>query len=233
MIGCSGDAVVVSMQRWSMVAGLVLSVAMLGGRAVAQSSSLYGSPEQRQPLTLPTYSWTYQPTQEPRELKVRDLITVVVDEKSQVISEGEVDRRKKADLSMVLKDWLKLDGLSVGPAPQPNGDPAISGAVDSKYRAESELETRDAMKFRIASEIVDIRPNGLLVIEGHRTIRNNEEVWEMSLSGLVRPEDVLPNNSVLSESVADLRIYKREMGHVRDGYRRGWMLDWLDRHQPF
>lgn len=224
---------VVRIPDWSFLPASVVIVAFLGAQAAAQSSSLYGCPQQRQPLTLPTYSWTYQPTQEPREIKIRDLITVVVDEKSQVISEGEVDRRKKADLSMVLKDWLKLDGLSVLPAPQNHGDPAISGSVDSKYRAESELETRDAMKFRIASEVVDIRPNGLLVIEGHRTIRNNEEVWEMSLSGLVRPEDVLPNNSVLSESVADLRIYKREAGHIRDGYRRGWMLEWLDRHQPF
>jgi flagellar L-ring protein precursor FlgH len=221
------------MPHWPIMPAVLVILALAGTHAAAQSSSLYGSPADRRPLTLGAYSWTYQPAPEPRELKVHDLITVVVDEKSQVISEGEVDRRKKADLSMVLKDWLKLDGLNIGPAPQPNGDPAISGAVDSKYRAESELETREAMKFRIASEVVDIRPNGTLVIEGHRTIRNNEEVWEMSLGGIVRPEDVLPNNSVLSENVADLRIYKREVGHVRDGYRRGWMLNWLDRHQPF
>ncbi|NUQ63600.1 MAG: flagellar basal body L-ring protein FlgH [Pirellulales bacterium] len=201
--------------------------------ANAQSSSLYGSPDERRPLTLPTYSWTYQPTKEPREIKIHDLITVVVDEKSQVISEGEVDRRKKADLNMVLSDWLKLDGLDVKPAPQPNGDPTIGGSLDSKYRAEAELETRDAMKFRIASEVVDIRPNGTIVIEGHRMIRNNEEVWEMSLCGVVRPEDVLPNNTVLSENVADLRIHKREAGHIRDGYRRGWFLKWLDAYQPF
>ncbi len=212
---------------------VLMLVVLTAGRASGQSSSLFGAPEQRRPLTLPTYSWTYQPTPEPKEVKLHDLITVVVDEKSQVISEGEVDRRKKADLSMVLQDWLQLDGLDVKPAPQSNGDPTIGGKLDSKYRAESELETRDAMKFRIASEVVDIRPNGTLVIEGHRMIRNNEEVWEMSLSGIVRPEDVLPNNTVLSENVADMRIHKREAGHTRDGYRRGWFLKWLDTYQPF
>ena len=43
----------------------------------------------------------------------------------------------------------------------------------------------------------------------------------------------MPNNTVLSENVADMRIVKRETGHVRDGYRRGWALEWLDKWQPF
>jgi flagellar L-ring protein precursor FlgH len=89
------------------------------------------------------------------------------------------------------------------------------------------------MKFRISCRVVDIRPNGNLVIEGRRTVHNNSEVWEQSLTGEVRPKDVLPNNTVLSENVAELRIDKREAGHVRDGYRRGWLLKWLDKWQPF
>jgi flagellar L-ring protein precursor FlgH len=89
------------------------------------------------------------------------------------------------------------------------------------------------MKFRITAEVIDIRPNGTLVLEGRRTIRANEEVWELSLGGVIRPEDVLPDNTVLSEDVADLRIIKREKGHVVDGYQRGWLLKWLDHYQPF
>ena len=52
-------------------------------------------------------------------------------------------------------------------------------------------------------------------------------------SGEIRPGDVLPTNTVLSENVAELSIHKREAGHVRDGYRRGWFTRWLDMLQPF
>ena len=100
-------------------------------------------------------------------------------------------------------------------------------------RSEATLETRDSMKFRIACHVVDIRPNGNLVIEGRHTIQNNEEQWDCAVTGEVRPEDIKPDNSVQSENVADLRISKQERGHVRDGYRRGWVLEWLDRYQPF
>ena len=44
---------------------------------------------------------------------------------------------------------------------------------------------------------------------------------------------MLPNNTVISEKVAELSIDKREEGMARDGYRRGWLLQWLDKYQPF
>ncbi len=219
------------------VVGLALGLLtlVLAGTAAAQSSSLYsGGTGEARPLTLVNSSWTYQPPIPPREIKLHDLITVVVDEKSQVISEGSVDRKKKADGTLTLKDWIVLKGVKqVVPAPMRNGDPTMAGKVDNKYRADSELETREAMKFRMAAEVVDIRPNGILVLEGRQMLRANEEVWEISLSGTARPEDILPNNTVLSENLADKRIFKREKGHVVDGYQRGWLLKWLDHYQPF
>ena len=229
------------MNRWliaaprrAALAGLLLVLAVAAeGRA--QSGSLYGNPQRRRPLTLAEGDWTYIPLPEPKRLKMNDILTVLVDEKSQVISEGEMDRKKKASLKAVLKDWIVPDSNSLGirPDPQSEGAPKIDGQWDNKYKAQADFESRDAIKFNIAARVVDIRPNGTLVIEGRRTIHNNEEKWEFSLTGVIRPEDVLPNNTVQSENVAELRIYKRESGHVRDGYRRGWLLQWLDRYQPF
>jgi flagellar L-ring protein precursor FlgH len=183
-------------------------------------------------MTLAEASWHYQPPEEPRKLALHDLIVVLVDENTQVISEGEMDRRKKADGDFALDDWIGFDGLAIRPDPQSEGEPGIAGAMQSKYRAESSLETRDSIKFRIACRVVDVRPNGNLVLEGRRTIQNNEEAWEMWLMGTVRAEDVLPDNTVLSEDVAELRIIKRETGHVRDGYRRGFFMRLLDRFSP-
>jgi len=224
-------------RHWVQTGGRSLVVASLlvvgmAADATAPSSPSQGSPSRPRPMTLSEASWHYQPPEEPRELRLNDLIVVMVDEKTQVTSEGEMDRRKKADATYKLKDWIVLDGLAVRPDPQSHGDPTIAGEMQSKYRAESELETRDSMKFRIACRVVDIRPNGTLLLEGRRQIQNNDESWEMWLMGSIRPEDVLPNNTVLSEHVAELRIIKREAGHVRDGYRRGFFMRFLDRFSP-
>ena len=215
-----------------LVAVFLLSVTQ---QANAQSASLFAQdlPVTEPGLTLEKTSFLYQPLEPPRTIKLRDLITVIVDEKSQVTSEADVERRKQYSLNAQLKDWVKLDGLNINKAPQKQGDPTVNGTLSAQARAQSDLETRDGMRFRIAAYVVDIRPNGHLVLEAHRKIRNNDEQWMQSLSGIVRPEDVLPNNTVLSEDVAELHIDKYEEGHVRDGYRRGWLYKFIDRYGAF
>ncbi len=89
------------------------------------------------------------------------------------------------------------------------------------------------MQFRITAKVDDIRPNGTLVLEAHQEIKNNNEVWVQKLTGLVAREDILPNKTVLSEKIADLKIEKCENGHVRDAYKRGWLTRWVDEWKPF
>ncbi len=64
-------------------------------------------------------------------------------------------------------------------------------------------------------------------------MQDNEDIWDQSLTGLIRPQDVLPNNTVQSENIAELMINKKEVGHVRDAYRRGWLTRLYDRFSIF
>ncbi|HEU0068947.1 MAG TPA: flagellar basal body L-ring protein FlgH, partial [Nitrospiraceae bacterium] len=112
-------------------------------------------------------------------------------------------------------------------------DQRIRGQLQQILRASSEVESRESLTLNIACTIADIRPNGDLILEGHKQIRVNDDVWEVSLSGICRHEDVGPDNVVLSRNIVDLMLDKRERGGVRDGYKRGWLLRWMDEWQPF
>lgn len=213
------------------IAALLLTV--MAADASAQSGSLYARAARQRPWNAKELSFIYQEHEPPKEYQLRDIVVVLVDENTRVLSEGDIDRKKKANGSMTLSDWVGLDGWAIRPDPQTTGSPTVSGKMENKYKAESEMETRESLKLTVACTVVDIRPNGLLVLEGHRSININSEQWEISLGGMVRSEDILPNNTVLSEKIADMRLDKREAGHVRDGYRRGWLQKWLDRYQPF
>ncbi|MBN1854943.1 MAG: flagellar basal body L-ring protein FlgH [Pirellulales bacterium] len=187
------------------------------------------------PLTLENSSFLYN---RPLplggvELKRHTIITVLVDISTQMISEGDYENRKTAKLSAVLSDWIKFDGKSIQAAPQTNGDPKVSGSLNSQFKTEADMEARDSMTFRIAAKIIDIRPNGNLVIEAHRTITNNEEVWQQSLTGVVDRKAIRADRTVKSDDIAELRIDKREIGHVRDGYNRGWFQYMYDKYKPF
>jgi len=216
----------------SAAAGLTLTPAF-AALAAGQVSSLYGTPQDRAPLTLAECSWTFQPPEEPKVIKLQTLLTVVVSETAAMTSNGQMDRKKQAYGDLSLPNWIKFYGTHLGADKQNNGEPHIRGELDNKLQSQADLQTKDTLKFKIACRVIDIRPNGNLLLDGSRLIKNNEENWEYSLTGEIRADAILPNNTVLSESVADLKIVKRELGHVRDGYRRGWALEWLDKWQPF
>ena len=212
------------------VTGLALA---RGADACAQSSSLYGVPNARRPLTLETTSWLYIKPEEPPEIQINDVVTVIVDEKQQLISQAMLMRRQQTTFDADLQKWLQFKNFGLGHAPMTGGDPQIEAAYNLQNMVQSNLRASDGLQFRIGATVVDIRPNGNLVLEAHKRVQDNNEIWKASLSGIVRREDVLPNNTVLSEDVAELTVYKTEEGHVRDGWRRGWLWLWLDRHKPF
>jgi flagellar L-ring protein precursor FlgH len=217
------------------VAAATLLIVAGTNKASAQNSSMFQQdvPVSDQQLSLRNSSFLYQAPEPPRVIKLNDLITIIVDEKSQVSEQADVSRRKQYQLNATLKNWVTTTSDSIRLDPQNGGSPELNGTLQEQARASGNLQLNDGMKFRISARVVDIRPNGHLVLEAHQTLQNNEEKWERSISGIVRPEDILPNNSVLSEKLAELQIYKRERGMIRDSYRRGWFYKALDNFGAF
>ena len=198
----------------------------------AQSGTLPHPGAHAGPLRLPNNLF-YLPPPPVRQIQVHDIVTVVVNVSTQVLSEGEVQRRKQANVDSVLADWLGFSGLSLKPANQTDGDLRVRASLNGRFRAEGELETRDRMQFTIAATVTDVRPNGKLVIEAQQIVTNNREVWKQSLRGIARAEDVLQNNRLLSENIANLHIVKEEMGMVPSSYQRGWLFRAWDYVRPF
>jgi flagellar L-ring protein precursor FlgH len=197
------------------------------------SSSLLGDPSVRRPLTMADVSWTYQQSPDAKKWKVNDLVTVLVQEKSTMQRDGMVDQRRKDTRAATLTDWLSLKGFSVIPDPQSSGDPKVGALIDNKYQAQANLQNKDLFEAEIQCVVVDIRPNGTLVLEGHGKVQLDEEEWELSLSGVIQPDDILPNKTIKSEKIAEKQILRRSAGHGRDGLRRGWFLKWWDKYSPF
>ena len=155
--------------RWAWAAVCALATHMAWPQSAgAQSSSLHGTPDGRPPLTLPNNSWLYLAVPAPRELQMNDLITVLVTESSQVLSEGNINRRTQSNINMVLTNWLKLNHFGIQDDKLTAGDPGVAGTLNSQLRTTSQLETQDSVKFKITARIVDIRPNGTLVIEAQQ-----------------------------------------------------------------
>jgi len=227
-------------------AAIGAAVFLMVATGYAQDSSLYAreaarpikpqdGPAEADPhLKLADTSWIYTPTPPPREVQKHDIVSVRVDVMSRMQSDGELRRRKNGLYDARLNDWIIFDGLRwIKPSPQSDGDPRVRGELRSQYRSLGELETSESLALNIAAEVVDIRPNGNLVLEGRATTRINDEVWTVAMSGMCRPESIGPNNVVLSRDVINLDVRKMETGSVAAGYQRGWFQKLFDIFQPF
>ncbi len=182
---------------------------------------------------LSAVSWTYQPAPPTRVFRKKDIVTIRVDEITRMAAEGSAESRKRTLYNAAITDWIQLSKFTLKPDPQADGDPTIGTQSNGTYRAESNVESRESMAFNIAATIVDVRPNGSMLLEARKTIRVNDNLWETSLTGLCRAQDISPDNVVLSKDLIDLDIKKEDRGHLRDGYKRGWFQRWFDRIQPF
>ncbi len=178
-------------------------------------------------------SWTYMPTQTARKLKIHDIVSIRVDEATQSAAQGNASSRKNTIYDARLTDWVRFDGLALKTAPLSSGEPRVAGQENEVYRADSTVRTKQSLTFNIAAEIADIRPNGTIVLSAQKTVEDNDNVFDVSLSGICRADDIGPDNSILSRQISELHVAKNDRGHVRDGYSRGWFTRLLARVKPF
>lgn len=204
----------------------------LAGPSAQSASPQLGWPSEPA-LALSQASRIYVPPAPVRTFAINDIVTIRVDELARMRAEGAAENRKNSLYDAILKDWIALSGGALKPAAQADGDPRVTGQLNQLYRADASIESRESLTFNIAASIVDIRPNGNLVLEAHKTIWVNENSFEYALSGTCRAADIGPDNVLLSRDLLDPQIRKTERGRLRDGYRRGWFQRWWEEFQLF
>lgn len=138
------------------------------------------------------------------DLKARnvgDILTVSIQEQHSVKNEEKVERRNDTSLAARLEAFSLSDKTF-----QSNVLPRIDIRKEQDFQGEAKQNSGSEVRASIACVVVDVQPNGNLVIAGTRSVTVNDETRTLRISGLVRALDVTPNNTVSSAQVADARI---------------------------
>ena len=180
----------------------------------------------------PDVSFFAQPAPKPTVIRKHDLITVIVREESSSRSIGSADLEKKYDLDAELREYLGLD-LSELRLGTRRGDQRISGEAERGFTGDGSTDRRDSFVTRMTAEVLDVKPNGTLVLQARKRIGTDEDKQTMYLTGICRTADVTAANTVLSTQLHDLRLEKKTTGPVRQATRRGWIPRLIDIVNPF
>jgi flagellar L-ring protein FlgH len=173
-------------------------------------------------------------TPEPRVIRKHDLVTVIVREQSEFKSEASADTKKDAKLQAELTDFIKLNlgNLSLDPAIG-SVKPKIGMTGSGDWKGDGSFDRKDQFTTRVQAEVLDIKPNGNVLLQARTKITTDDEERLFVLSGMIRAQDITPDNSVLSTQMYDLELNKQHQGALREATRRGWLTRFFDRISPF
>ena len=171
------------------------------------------------------------PKANPKTYTRNELITIIISESASHTSNGTLATERDASIDASLDSWvsLRLSGSDkVRPTTFGHGLPAVKGEAKRDFDGSGTSTRSDRLTARITGRIIDIRPNGSLVLEASKRITADEETYSITVTGTCRTEDVSPDNTVLSTALAELEIVKCSEGAIHDATKRSWIQRFLD-----
>ena len=159
-----------------------------------------------------------------RGFRVGDVITVLLNESTQAArtQNGTLSRSSSNDV----------------PTSAPN---LLNGLFKSAVKLESNIKNEGVGKAdqtasltgSIAVSVVDVMSNGNLVLRGEKQVALSEGSEIIQVGGIVRPDDIAPNNTVQSRRLANAQITYRGTGDLATAARAGWGTSTLLKLWPF
>jgi flagellar L-ring protein precursor FlgH len=167
------------------------------------------------------------------KFNVGDTITILIDENLSAAQSGSTRTNKNSTNSLDFSNRLdetierasssKIDNSG-------NTRLALSAGGQTNYSGTGQTSRTTTLKTTITATVIDVQPNGNLYIMGQRSLRVNEEVETLEVSGIVNVSKLADDNSIRSTQIANAKITIRGAGVVSAPQQPGVlgkMFEWL------
>ena len=179
--------------------------------------------------------------QDMRAAQVGDLVTVNIVETAKADKAASTQTGRQSSIEAGIDNLLGWENrvknlTSFGKEDVKNGfsnTSMLKGSLTNSFNGSGSTSRTESMTASITAIVTEVKPNGNLFIKGTRQVRVNNETQFIILSGQIRPEDISPNNTILSSYIGDARIEYLGNGPVSDKQRAGWLTRGVDYIWPF
>ena len=163
-----------------------------------------------------------------RNFQVGDVITVLLNESTQAArtQNGTITRDSSNNL---IPTGMQNYGAGLGGFMK--GINLTGGSVSNKGTGAADQQA--SLSGSVAVAVVEVMPNGNLVLRGEKQLALTEGSEVIQVAGIIRPEDVAPNNTVQSRRLANAQIAYRGTGDLANATRAGWGTSALLKLWPF
>jgi len=184
-------------------------------------------------VTVLEASWITVDVPRQRDYRVHDLVTIIVNEVSKSRTKSKSKLERENSIEAVLADWIGLHDGRLRPDGQRGGDPMIGASIEKEFEGKGDTNREDMLTVRITAEIIDVLPNGNLVLEATKSVETDEDVTRVTLTGMCRGSDIGADNTIISSKLARMEISKTHEGAAHDATKRGFLHRFFDKYALF
>ena len=169
-----------------------------------------------------------------RAARVGDIIRVTIKIKDKAELENESSRERTTTETLNAPKLFGLEDAIYGAIPG-GQNPAnlLSLSGNNSGQGKGSVEREEVIETQVAAIVTQKLPNGNMVIKGSQEIRVNFEVREVSVAGVIRPEDIASDNTIESSKIAQARISYGGRGQITDVQQPRWGNQVIDILSPF
>ncbi len=153
-----------------------------------------------------------------RAHRLGDILTIVLQESTQSSKSNKTSVDKDTSLSLpqptILGHGLSAFGKPIS---------ADFGTSTTEFEGEGKSNMSNSLNGNITVTVHEVLPSGVLVVKGEKWLTLNQGDEYIRVSGMVRPQDISPANTVASTQLADARITYSGTGAVHDSNAMGWL----------
>jgi flagellar L-ring protein precursor FlgH len=151
--------------------------------------------------------------------RIGDVITVVLEEKTDAKKSASTNTDKSTELDLPNPTILGRSDITIGGYPVFNLDAESANT----FAGSGDSAQSNSLSGNISVTVAAVYPNGNMLIKGEKVMNLNQGAEIIRLSGIVRPADVTPQNTVQSTQIADVQITYSGEGAVADSNEQGWL----------
>ena len=169
-----------------------------------------------------------------RARRVGDILTVNIDINDRAQTQNSTQRARSNAISGGVTNFFGLEN-SLGRAFPGGFDPAkmVGTEGESNASGSGSVNRSERVNLTVAAVVTAVMPNGNMVIQGRQEVRTNREVRELTVAGIVRPEDISSANTIAHTQIAEARISYGGRGDISRMQSTPAAQSLVERFSPF
>jgi flagellar L-ring protein precursor FlgH len=166
-----------------------------------------------------------------RAKNLGDILTIVIE------IDDEAEMKNTTQRSRTGSESVEVGGFFGAANVLPPGlmklNPNAEFGSQSEFNGDGSVKRNEKLTLRVAATVVQVLPNGHLVIQGDQEVRVNYELRDLQVTGIVRPEDISRYNEIPYDRIAGARIGYGGRGQVYSAQQPRYGQQAVDRYAPF